>query len=373
MDLKVAEPPPAEKAAPAAAFLFDPRAGHFRLLAAFGAEFHALARANKIPDPNLSPTFPFDHEIDLHYCRHLYCLHASREPLVRRRLGRLFHRSLRRANDGSRSRRLGCHGRNGGLDRRLKPRRHRTRNGSSFPRTNTFTRSSLPIIRRSSSRSPRAGPIMEPRPSSKPTKGSRGSNGASRRTTITLIDLLPSTRPIRDWTTTAVTPRRARGRICGIFTRVTGTSNGSSNPSPAPWPEPPPRPRRAPMCPRRSRPRIFPREPLRLSNSRRARFFPAPRATSSFSLPRNTMASKPACVYVKTDGFNPKEQQFLERMIATKEIPVTVGVFVRPGDVPATIQGHHGTAQSRPRIRRHGRQERALFCRGNPALCGQGI
>ena len=31
-----------------------------------------------------------------------------------------------------------------------------------------------------------------------------------------------------------------------------------------------------------------------------------------------------------TDGFNPKEKELLETMIATKEMPVTVGVFVRP-------------------------------------------
>ena len=51
---------------------------------------------------------------------------------------------------------------------------------------------------------------------------------------------------------------------------------------------------------------------------------------------------KPACVYVKTDGFNPQEKTLLETMIATKEIPVTVGVFVRPGDLPAPMAGTLG-------------------------------
>ena len=59
-------------------------------------------------------------------------------------------------------------------------------------------------------------------------------------------------------------------------------------------------------------------------------------------IPAQYAAAKPACVYVKTDGFNPKEKTFLETMIATKEIPVTVGVFVRPGEVPAPMKGTLG-------------------------------
>jgi enterochelin esterase-like enzyme/sugar lactone lactonase YvrE len=49
--------------------------------------------------------------------------------------------------------------------------------------------------------------------------------------------------------------------------------------------------------------------------------------------------TKPACVYVKTDGYNPREKTLLETMIATREIPVTVGVFVRPGSLPAPMPG----------------------------------
>lgn len=59
-------------------------------------------------------------------------------------------------------------------------------------------------------------------------------------------------------------------------------------------------------------------------------------------IPAQYDGSKPACVYVKTDGFNPREQELLETMIATKEIPVTIGVFVRPGDVPATMKNTLG-------------------------------
>lgn len=53
-------------------------------------------------------------------------------------------------------------------------------------------------------------------------------------------------------------------------------------------------------------------------------------------IPAQYDGSRPACVYVKFDGYNPIEKSLLEAMIATKEMPVTVGVFVRPGDLPAT-------------------------------------
>ena len=59
-------------------------------------------------------------------------------------------------------------------------------------------------------------------------------------------------------------------------------------------------------------------------------------------IPAQYDGSKPACVYVKTDGFNPREKTLLETLIATKEMPVTIGVFVRPGDLPAPVKGTIG-------------------------------
>ena len=59
-------------------------------------------------------------------------------------------------------------------------------------------------------------------------------------------------------------------------------------------------------------------------------------------IPAQYDRSKPACVYVKTDGYNPHEKGILETLIATKEIPVTIGVFVRPGDLPATVKNTMG-------------------------------
>jgi gluconolactonase len=55
-------------------------------------------------------------------------------------------------------------------------------------------------------------------------------------------------------------------------------------------------------------------------------------------IPAQYDGSRPACVSVKTDGYNPGEKALLETMIATKEIPVTVGVFVRPGETPAPMK-----------------------------------
>lgn len=70
-----------------------------------------------------------------------------------------------------------------------------------------------------------------------------------------------------------------------------------------------------------------------------SRIFPGTVRDVTVFIPAQYEAAKPACVYVKTDGFNPKEKQLLETMIATKEIPVTVGVFVRPGTLPPPLKG----------------------------------
>jgi enterochelin esterase-like enzyme/sugar lactone lactonase YvrE len=73
-----------------------------------------------------------------------------------------------------------------------------------------------------------------------------------------------------------------------------------------------------------------------------SKIFPGTRREVAVFIPAQYDASKPACVYVRFDGYNPKEKTFLETMIATKEIPVMVGVFVRPGDLPASIPNSMG-------------------------------
>lgn len=70
--------------------------------------------------------------------------------------------------------------------------------------------------------------------------------------------------------------------------------------------------------------------------------FPGTTREVTVFIPAQYDASKPACVYVKTDGFNSREKDLMEVMIATKEMPVTVGVFVRPGELPAPMKGTGG-------------------------------
>ncbi len=73
-----------------------------------------------------------------------------------------------------------------------------------------------------------------------------------------------------------------------------------------------------------------------------SRIFPGTVRDVTVFIPAQYDSQKPACVYVKTDGFNPFEQKMLETMIATGEIPITVGVFVRPGDLPVPMPGTAG-------------------------------
>jgi enterochelin esterase-like enzyme/sugar lactone lactonase YvrE len=68
-----------------------------------------------------------------------------------------------------------------------------------------------------------------------------------------------------------------------------------------------------------------------------SKVFPGTVRDVAVFIPAQYDGSRPACVYVKTDGYNPVEKTLLERLIATKEMPVTVGVFVRPGDLPPTV------------------------------------
>jgi len=56
-------------------------------------------------------------------------------------------------------------------------------------------------------------------------------------------------------------------------------------------------------------------------------------------IPAQYDGSMPACVYVKTDGYHSREKLMMETLIASKEMPVTIGVFVKPGSLPAPIKG----------------------------------
>jgi len=70
-----------------------------------------------------------------------------------------------------------------------------------------------------------------------------------------------------------------------------------------------------------------------------SKVFPGTVRDVTVFIPAQYDGSKPACVYVKTDGYNAREKTFLETLIATKEMPVTIGVFVKPGTLPAPMKG----------------------------------
>ena len=73
-----------------------------------------------------------------------------------------------------------------------------------------------------------------------------------------------------------------------------------------------------------------------------SKIFPGTERDVTVFIPAQYDGSKPACVYVKFDGYNPGEKPLMEEMIATKEMPVTIGVFVRPGNLPAPVKGTTG-------------------------------
>jgi gluconolactonase len=70
-----------------------------------------------------------------------------------------------------------------------------------------------------------------------------------------------------------------------------------------------------------------------------SKVFPGTVRDVTVFIPAQYDGSKPACVYMKTDGYNPREKTNLETLIATKEMPVTIGVFVKPGTLPAPMKG----------------------------------
>jgi enterochelin esterase-like enzyme/sugar lactone lactonase YvrE len=73
-----------------------------------------------------------------------------------------------------------------------------------------------------------------------------------------------------------------------------------------------------------------------------SRIYPGTRRGGSVFIPAQYDPAKPACVYVRQDGYNPAEKSVLESLIAAGDMPVTVGVFVSPGNVPAPMPGTQG-------------------------------
>ena len=66
-----------------------------------------------------------------------------------------------------------------------------------------------------------------------------------------------------------------------------------------------------------------------------SRIFPGTVHDVPVFIPAQYNGSKPACVYLKMDGYNPKGKRLLEGLIAGGFMPVTIGVFVKPGVLSA--------------------------------------
>ncbi len=66
-----------------------------------------------------------------------------------------------------------------------------------------------------------------------------------------------------------------------------------------------------------------------------SKVFPGTVRDYSIYIPKQYDPAKPACVYVNQDGVQYKAPEVFDTLIAKGEMPVTIGVFVTPGRVPA--------------------------------------
>src|SRR5687767_11610619 len=67
----------------------------------------------------------------------------------------------------------------------------------------------------------------------------------------------------------------------------------------------------------------------------RSRIFPGTVRDYWVYVPKQYDPAKPACVYVGQDGVGFKAPEAFDKLIAAKEMPVTIGVFVMHGRVKA--------------------------------------
>ncbi|WP_425614063.1 SMP-30/gluconolactonase/LRE family protein [Anatilimnocola sp. NA78] len=66
-----------------------------------------------------------------------------------------------------------------------------------------------------------------------------------------------------------------------------------------------------------------------------SKIFPGTTRDYWIYIPQQYTAEKPACVYVNQDGVQWNAPQVFDKLIAAKEMPVTIGVFIQPGRVKA--------------------------------------
>jgi enterochelin esterase-like enzyme/sugar lactone lactonase YvrE len=89
---------------------------------------------------------------------------------------------------------------------------------------------------------------------------------------------------------------------------------------------------------------LAPKGEVKTFSFSQSRIFPGTQRHGAVFIPAqyNYNSSKAACVYVRQDGYNAAEKRMLESLIAAGDMPVTVGVFVSPGDLPAPVPGTLG-------------------------------
>jgi sugar lactone lactonase YvrE/enterochelin esterase-like enzyme len=68
----------------------------------------------------------------------------------------------------------------------------------------------------------------------------------------------------------------------------------------------------------------------------KSKVFPGTTREYSIYVPRQYDGTTPACVHVNQDGVQFNAPEVFDRLIHEKRMPVTIGVFVKPGRVPAT-------------------------------------
>ena len=66
-----------------------------------------------------------------------------------------------------------------------------------------------------------------------------------------------------------------------------------------------------------------------------SKIFPGTTREVSIYIPAQYLGDKPACVYINQDGIQWKAPTVFDNLIAQKEMPITIGVFVTPGQVKA--------------------------------------
>ncbi len=65
-----------------------------------------------------------------------------------------------------------------------------------------------------------------------------------------------------------------------------------------------------------------------------SKVFPGTTRKYSVYVPKQYDGTKPACVYVSQDGILYKAPTVFDNLIHKKEMPVTIGIFIRPGEKP---------------------------------------